>query len=127
MWTRKQLRQRLVFFLHRKEELVQEASRLKLRLKELASSEDDFRFINYPRRLGQINIQLIQLDKAIESIKDGTYGTCQRCDREIPPARLAVNCMPTALCCVQCAGSDKADAYFTRGARSGPLHFASAD
>ena len=36
-----------------------------------------------------------------EKIKDGTYGTCDSCSSEIPPARLKA--MPVAALCISCA------------------------
>ena len=41
-----------------------------------------------------------EIDVAIGRIDAGTYGTCARCDREIPEERLAA--VPYATLCVEC-------------------------
>lgn len=41
-----------------------------------------------------------ELAKALERIQLGTYGSCERCGRAIPPERLEV--LPTASLCVSC-------------------------
>lgn len=46
---------------------------------------------------------LRQLENALESIEDGTYGTCDRCFRTIPKARLEA--IPYATRCVRCAAA----------------------
>jgi len=45
--------------------------------------------------------QLREADEALERVAAGTYGTCLRCGRRIPAARLAVR--PAAGTCVSCA------------------------
>ena len=45
--------------------------------------------------------QLREADEALERVAAGTYGTCIRCGRQIPAARLAVR--PAATTCVGCA------------------------
>lgn len=45
--------------------------------------------------------QLVRdIDRALEKIDDGTYGTCERCGREIPEERL--DAVPYATLCVAC-------------------------
>jgi RNA polymerase-binding protein DksA len=44
--------------------------------------------------------RLRRIDSALQRIKDGTYGRCQRCGRAIIEARL--DAVPDALYCVQC-------------------------
>ncbi len=44
--------------------------------------------------------QLKLVEKALEKIKNGTYGICDRCEGKIPPKRL--DAMPFARYCVAC-------------------------
>ena len=44
---------------------------------------------------------LDQIEEALERMEDGTYGVCEKCEREIPKARL--NAIPYTILCVQCA------------------------
>ena len=46
--------------------------------------------------------QLAEVDRALEKLDDGTYGTCDHCGAEIPQGRLEVH--PWAVRCVACAG-----------------------
>ena len=41
-----------------------------------------------------------QITATLQRIADGTYGRCEECDEQIPPARL--NAIPTATLCVRC-------------------------
>ena len=41
-----------------------------------------------------------EIDRALQRIEDGTYGTCTNCGREIPVQRLEVN--PWASLCIDC-------------------------
>ncbi|MDC7229569.1 MAG: TraR/DksA C4-type zinc finger protein [Sphaerochaetaceae bacterium] len=45
--------------------------------------------------------RIIGLENALQRIEKGTYGTCIRCQAEIPLGRLEL--VPEALLCVQCA------------------------
>lgn len=45
--------------------------------------------------------ELAQIDSAIEKIKGGTYGRCERCEKAIAPLRLKV--LPYATECIECA------------------------
>lgn len=57
-----------------------------------------------------VDLNLTELDRdvdelravqdAIARLKRGEYGTCERCGREIPPARLEA--MPQAALCIEC-------------------------
>jgi DnaK suppressor protein len=49
----------------------------------------------------QTRSRLAELDAALERLDAGTYGTCERCGRPIPPARL--DARPEARTCVGCA------------------------
>ncbi len=46
---------------------------------------------------------LVDVDRAGERLRDGTYGGCARCGRPIAPARLEAR--PTATTCVACAST----------------------
>ncbi len=44
--------------------------------------------------------ELVQIDNAIERLREGTYGQCDICNGKIPLARL--NALPYALTCIDC-------------------------
>ena len=51
--------------------------------------------------LGENSEQVLaEIDRALQRIDDGTYGTCVSCGDEIAPARLEVN--PWASLCIDC-------------------------
>jgi len=45
--------------------------------------------------------EVAAVDRALERMRDGTYGTCSRCGRPIAPARLEAR--PEAELCIDCA------------------------
>lgn len=47
---------------------------------------------------------LRRTEAALRRMRDGTFGTCQRCGKPIDPDRLRV--VPTATTCVACADGD---------------------
>jgi RNA polymerase-binding protein DksA len=47
-----------------------------------------------------LKAQLDDVDRALHHIESGTYGTCDNCGREIPPARLEAR--PASVLCVEC-------------------------
>ena len=49
--------------------------------------------------------RLQQIDNALDRIKQGKYGRCVRCGKEIPAERLEV--VPFALMCVNCASAEE--------------------
>jgi RNA polymerase-binding transcription factor DksA len=51
----------------------------------------------------QARQDLAELDAALGRVAAGTYGSCERCGRPIPPERLAAHL--TARACVACAGA----------------------
>jgi len=52
-------------------------------------------------RLGERESQMVaDIDQALLRIEEGSYGTCARCDKEIPLARL--DALPTARHCAPC-------------------------
>ncbi len=44
--------------------------------------------------------KLLEIDRALERIEEGTYGICEECGEPISPQRLKVK--PTAIYCVEC-------------------------
>jgi RNA polymerase-binding transcription factor DksA len=62
--------------------------------------------IAYERRLldaltHDMRERIAEVDAALDRLEQGTYGTCARCHRPIPPDRLRA--LPTAATCVACA------------------------
>jgi len=49
--------------------------------------------------LAKLAAQLNTVEKALEKIKNGTYGKCDVCNEEIPAARLKAN--PASLTCIK--------------------------
>lgn len=50
---------------------------------------------------GQLLQQLAAVDAALGRLDDGSYGTCERCGKQIPDERMEV--VPWAATCVGCA------------------------
>jgi DnaK suppressor protein len=72
-------------------------------LEERAQEERSARVL---ARLDDRNRHLIEeIDAALQRIAEGTYGTCEKCEREIPVARL--HALPAARFCVRCAGANE--------------------
>lgn len=44
--------------------------------------------------------ELAQIERALERVREGSYGACERCGRKIPLARLQA--VPHATMCIQC-------------------------
>jgi DnaK suppressor protein len=61
-----------------------------------ASERQDLSFMTRERVADRIN----RLTAALERINEGTYGTCERCGREIERARLEA--LPDATRCLEC-------------------------
>ena len=49
----------------------------------------------------QANQRLADVERALERIDDGLYGTCERCGKPIAPSRLEAR--PMSVRCVECA------------------------
>jgi DnaK suppressor protein len=49
---------------------------------------------------GQARAAIAEIDRALSKIDLGTYGVCEQCGRDIPPARLQA--LPYAALCVAC-------------------------
>ena len=62
--------------------------------KEVATFEERLNMEN------TLETELRDVNKALERIEKGTYGTCHNCKEEIPEARLEAR--PTASTCVKC-------------------------
>jgi RNA polymerase-binding protein DksA len=43
---------------------------------------------------------LVNVDRALRNIENGTYGVCEHCGREIAPARLEAR--PASVLCIDC-------------------------
>lgn len=44
--------------------------------------------------------ELLRMEKAIQAIRNGTYGRCEHCQNQIPVARLQA--LPHTSCCIEC-------------------------
>lgn len=53
--------------------------------------------------------QLTQLDEAMAKLERGTYGTCEKCGREIAEERLRI--LPFATHCIDCQKENEGVAY----------------
>jgi DnaK suppressor protein len=60
------------------------------------SETRDLEFGNRERLAERIN----RLTAALQRVDDGSYGVCERCGRQIQPARLEA--IPEAACCRDC-------------------------
>ncbi len=49
---------------------------------------------------GQASATVVEIDRALQKIEDGVYGTCEQCGDTIPDARLQA--LPYAALCVTC-------------------------
>lgn len=63
--------------------------------------------------LSQARSHLDDLDRALERLHAGTYGTCEGCRQAIAYERLAAR--PTATRCMTCASVDSSTSPSTRG------------
>jgi DnaK suppressor protein len=63
------------------------------------------------RRLTDIGVgasfeeRLDRVERALEKLDEGTYGTCDACGKSIPARRLQA--MPDSVLCVTCAGAQR--------------------
>ncbi len=48
-----------------------------------------------------IHNSIADIDRALEKLEEGTYGRCDRCGRDIAPAR--IEALPASTRCVNCA------------------------
>ena len=49
--------------------------------------------------VNNLEVRLEQVNKALEKIENGTYGTCEKCGEDIPEERLKAN--PAATTCIE--------------------------
>jgi DnaK suppressor protein len=54
-------------------------------------------------KMKRIEKQLVEIDRALEKIKRGIYGLCDRCGQQIPVARLEA--VPHTGFCLNCKGN----------------------
>ena len=96
----------------KKEELTARLSRISANLrrgyeadsKERAKQLEDNEVVD---ALGnEARLELSQVARALEQIKNGTYGICVSCGEEIPLARLQAQ--PFADRCIRCATAEEA-------------------
>ena len=59
--------------------------------------------------------ELNQIERALARLKQGTYGTCEGCQKKIPVARL--NALPFTTTCIACARELELYGGFDHGAR----------
>jgi len=68
-----------------------------------SSDEEAAKFAAYDSTLPveyALELRLVEVNKAIDKIKNGAYGQCEKCGKEIDPKRLEA--MPEAKSCVNC-------------------------
>ncbi len=71
--------------------------------------------------LGQQDWEKLKLvEEALESIKNGEYGICQKCGENIPEARL--NIVPFAKYCVDCLNEIEKEQELDNNSGSNPLN-----
>lgn len=88
-----------VFLKEMKEELLKEQTRVKEELTALGqhSNGDGASLADTLKKLQR------DIDKALERMREGTYGTCKYCSKEIHEARLRAR--PTSSSCIACKKS----------------------
>lgn len=65
---------------------------------DLADRSEDFE--ERSSTMASLEARLEDINKALNAIKDGTYGTCEICGKKIEEDRLEAN--PAALTCKEC-------------------------
>jgi DnaK suppressor protein len=53
--------------------------------------------------------ELAHIETALESMREGRYGSCEACDKQIPLARLQA--LPYAILCIDCQREAEKDGY----------------
>lgn len=48
---------------------------------------------------------LVDVERALHKLDEGTYGTCEKCHKPIAPARLEA--MPAVKTCIECASAQR--------------------
>ena len=96
----KQLRERLAVLTNRMKEIDEDLGELgDDDFAEMATESEGDEVLEGVGLLAQAEVKKIQL--ALERIKQGIYGKCQKCGIDIAPARLEA--VPHALHCIKCA------------------------
>ena len=102
----------------RRRELAKELDRL------TAAPRDPMASVSFGKRIGdgtaeaveristtavarRLSATATEVDRALERLSAGTYGTCEACGDPIPPERLEA--IPWASTCVSCSGAPAAD------------------
>jgi RNA polymerase-binding protein DksA len=104
-----------------KQKLIEEKNRIEMELKKIASQDSDGDYKaefedygrerednaseveNYTVNLGlteSLETELEKIKLALKKIENGTYGNCEKCNKEIPQKRLEA--YPAAQKCVDC-------------------------
>jgi RNA polymerase-binding protein DksA len=104
-----------------KQKLIEEKNRIEMELKKIASQDSDGDYKaefedygrerednaseveNYTVNLGlteSLETELEKIKLALKKIENGTYGNCEKCNKEIPKKRLEA--YPAAQKCVDC-------------------------
>jgi DnaK suppressor protein len=65
----------------------------------------------------QVSRELMQIERALERLRQGTYGMCEVCQRRIPVARL--DALPFSTTCVQCQRQMETNGSWQGGAGTG--------
>lgn len=95
--------------LNRKKEIIKIIEDLNNEFRDISScdikEESDFASCsanseNNSVILKKLQQELVEIDEALESIKNGTYGVCKMCEEEINPERLEIK--PFAKYCIDC-------------------------
>jgi|ERR1019366_754615 DnaK suppressor protein len=60
--------------------------------------------------------ELRQIERSLQRLKQGIYGTCELCQRKIPISRL--NALPFSTTCIQCKREMEGSGGFGDGSRS---------
>lgn len=61
---------------------------------------DSYEIDSQAKMLSNRSDVLYEIEEALYRIKDGTYGICEKCGKEIPKARLEA--IPYARVCIEC-------------------------
>jgi DnaK suppressor protein len=61
--------------------------------------------------------EVVQIEKALARLKQGTYGICEGCQKKIPVARL--NALPFSTTCIECQREMEVYGSYSHGGPSG--------
>lgn len=60
--------------------------------------------------------ELVQIERSLDRLRQGVYGTCEVCQKRIPISRL--NALPFSTTCIQCQREMEVSGDWTGGGRS---------